>query len=218
MIEKNLWKKSGAKSTLCNVAMNVFSLSSHICIRTCSFCFLVTWCSFATSMYLSVSSNYPGMKSETSGVMWHVDPESKIQLVNCELSPYFSLERSPLLDIRAIDAYIFWSLLFLPLSHAQLPFSLNRTCIRRFSLSFGGLENFAIMWFSDPHLKHFWGGRSVCLLDETSTARPFSFYFLILLKHFSAEWLLPPQNVYFVWTSCAFSLFLLEPDLLSRFS
>ena len=83
-------------------------------------------------MYLSVSYNYPRMKSETSGIMSHVDPESKIQLVNCELSPYFSLERLSLPDIRAIDAYILWSSLFLPFSHARLPFSLKRNFFRRF--------------------------------------------------------------------------------------
>ena len=158
------------------------------------------------------------MKSETYGVIWHVAPESKIQLVNCELSPYFSLERLSLLDISAIYAYIFWSSLFLPLLHARLPFLLKLTCLRIFSLSFGGLGHFAIKWSSDPHLKHFWGGRSEFLLDETSTARAFSFSFLILLKHFSAELLLPPLNLHFFWTACAISLFLLEPELLSVFS
>ena len=44
-------------------------------------------CLSATSMNLSVSSNDPGMKYVTYGVIWHVAPESKIQLVNCELSP-----------------------------------------------------------------------------------------------------------------------------------
>ena len=81
-----------------------------------------TWSPMQCSMYLSVYCNEPGMKSETSGVMWHVAPEYKIQLVNCKLSPYFSLERSPLLYIRAIDAYILWSSLSSPLSHAQLTF------------------------------------------------------------------------------------------------
>ena len=85
------------------------------------------------------------MKSETSDVMWHADTEYKIQLVNCELSPQFSLERLSLLDIRAIDAYILWSLLFLPLSHALLTFSLKRTCFRRFLLFFDGFGNFAII-------------------------------------------------------------------------
>ena len=95
-------------------------------------------------MCLSVSSNEPGIKSETSGIMWHVAPESKIQLINCELSPKFLLGNSSLPDIRAIDAYIFWSSLFLLLSRAQLPFSLKRTCFRRFSLSFGGFGHFSI--------------------------------------------------------------------------
>ena len=65
------------------------------------------------------------MKSETYGVLWHVDPESKTQLVNCELSPKFPLGHSSLPDIRAIYAYIFWSLLFFLLLHAKLPFHLN---------------------------------------------------------------------------------------------
>ena len=52
------------------------------------------------------------IKSETSGVMWHVAPESKIQLVNCELSQKFPLGHSSLPDMRAIDACIFCSLLF----------------------------------------------------------------------------------------------------------
>ena len=96
-------------------------------------------------MYLSVSSNYSGMKSETSGVMWHVASESKIQLVNCELSPKFPLEYLSLLDIHAIDAYFLWSLLFSPFLYAPLTFSLKRTCFRHFSFSFGGLGHFAIM-------------------------------------------------------------------------
>ena len=73
-------------------------------------------------MCLSVSSNEPGMKYETYGVMWHVATESKIQLVNYELSPKFPLGHLSLPDIRAIDAYIFWYMLFLPLSYARLPF------------------------------------------------------------------------------------------------
>ena len=98
----------------------------------------------ATSIYLSVSSNEPGMKSETYGVMWHVAPESKIQLVNCELSQKLLLGHSSLPDIHAIDAYIFWSLLFSPLSHARLTFLLNCTCFRCLSLSFNGFGYFAM--------------------------------------------------------------------------
>ena len=180
MIENNLSHKYGVKRTLYNVAMHVFLISLHICIHTWPFCFAVTWCLSATSMYLSVSSNDPGMKSETSGVIWHIAPESKIQLVNCELSPYFSLLRSSLLDIRAIDVYILWSSSFSPLSHARLTFSLKRTCLRRFSLSFGDLGHSAIMWSSDPQLKHLWGGRFEFQLDETSSAQAFSFSFRMI--------------------------------------
>ena len=41
----------------------------YICMRTEPFCFAMTWCPSATSIYLSVSSNEPGIKSVTSGVM-----------------------------------------------------------------------------------------------------------------------------------------------------
>ena len=87
MIENNLSHKSGASKKLYKVAIKVSLLSSNICMRTDPFCFAVTWCPSATSMNLSVSSNYPGMKSVTSGVILQVAPESKIQLFNCELSP-----------------------------------------------------------------------------------------------------------------------------------
>ena len=166
MIKNNLSHNSGAKSTLCNVAMKGSPLLSHIFIRTWPFCFAVTWCPYSTSVYLSVSYNESGMKSETSGVMWHVAPESKIQLVNCELSPKFSLGNSSLPNNCAIDAYIFWSLLFSPLEHARLPFLFKRTYFWRFSIYFGGFGHFAIMWYSDTHLKHFRGVRYVCLLSR----------------------------------------------------
>ena len=122
--------------------MNVFLLSSHIFIHPWPFCLDVTWCPSATSMYLSVSSNVPGMKSETSGVIWHVAPKSKTQFVNCELSPYFTLLLYSSLDIPAIDAYILWSSLSSPLSHARSPFSLKRTCFRRFRYLFFWLGAF----------------------------------------------------------------------------
>ena len=117
--------KSRAKSTLCNVAMKVSPWSSHNFIRTWTFCFAVTWRPSANSMCLSVSYNEPWIKSETSGVMLHVAPEYKIQLVNCEFSPKFPQVHSSLPDIRSIDAYIFCLLLFLPLSYALLPFLLT---------------------------------------------------------------------------------------------
>ena len=49
-IENNLSHKYGAKSTLCNVVIKGSPLLSHILIRTCTFCFAVIWCPYATSM------------------------------------------------------------------------------------------------------------------------------------------------------------------------
>ena len=169
-------------------------------------------------MYLSVSSNEPIMKSESSGVVCHVAPEPKIQLVNCKLSQKISLLHSSLTYIRSINAYIFWSLRFLPLLLARLPFSLKSTCFCCFLLSLGGFGHFAIRWSSYPYLKHFWGVSYVCLLSAASTAWAFSFSFPILLKYFSAEWFLPPRNVHFVWKACALSLFPPKPELMPRFS
>ena len=63
-------------------------------------------------------------------------------MVNCKISPKFSLVHLSLPDIHAIDAYIFWSLLFSPLSHARLPFLLQRTCLRRFFVIFWWLGTF----------------------------------------------------------------------------
>ena len=82
LIENNLSHRSGAKSTLCNAPIKLSLLSSNIFIRACPFCFTVTWCLSATSMCIHVSSNKPGIQPQTSGVIWHVAPEYKIQLVN----------------------------------------------------------------------------------------------------------------------------------------
>ena len=217
MIKNNPSHISGAKITLCNVAIKGYPLLLHFFIGTCPFCFAVTWCPSAISMCLSVFSNEPGIKYETYGVMWHIATESKIQLVNCELSPNFPLGHSSLPDIRAIGSYIFWSLLFSPLLYTRLTFSLKRTFFRRFSFSFGGFGHFSIRLSSDPHLNHFQGVRSVHLLSESPAAQDFSFSCLILLKHFSAEWLTPPQKLRFFWTVFAISLFFPKPELLSRF-
>ena len=130
--------------------------------------------------------------------MWHVSPESKIQLVNCKLSPKFPLGNLSLPEICVIYADIFWSLLFLLLSHESLPFSLKRTCFRRLSLSFGGFEYFAIRWYSDPHLKHFLGVRSVRLLSELPATRAFYFSCLILMNFFM-------QSDFHLHKKCTFS-------------
>ena len=96
-------------------------------------------------------------------------------------------------------------------------FSFKHTYFHCLFFLFGGFGNFAIMWSSDPHLKHFQGVYSVCLLSGSPAAQALSFSYLIVLNHFSAEWLVPPQKVHFVWTACALSLFLPKSELLSIF-
>ena len=59
-------------------------------------------------MYLSISTSDTGTKSEFYGIMWHVAPESKIQLVSSELSPKSLLGIFTLEVICAIEVYIFW--------------------------------------------------------------------------------------------------------------
>ena len=87
--------------------MNGFPLLLRIFIWTYPVYFSVIKFPSATLMYLSVSTIDTGIKYEISGVMWQVAPESKIQLVSCELYPKYLLELSSLEYIRAIDAYIF---------------------------------------------------------------------------------------------------------------
>ena len=93
---------------------------------------------------------------------------------------------------------LFQSLVFLPLLHAILSFSLKCTCFLRFSFYFGDFRLFAIMLSSFPHLQHFQGIRFVRLLFKSSAAHDFSFSYLILLKHFNAEWLTPPHELHFI--------------------
>ena len=157
-------------------------------ICNCTFYFAVTWCTSATSIFLSISSNGHGIKYETCGVIWHVAPESKIQSANYELSLKYLLGLLLLSDKRAIDAYIFWSLFIYPLFHyfcvARLTFSLRHTCFHRFSFALGGFGHLEMRWSSDPHLKHLLDVRSVHLLSESPGVWDFNFYFLILLKLF----------------------------------
>ena len=87
IIYNNLSYRSGSKSLLFNVVVKLSLLSLHIFICTSTFCFAAMGHPSATSICLSVSSNKLGTEYETCGVVWHVSPESKIQLVNCTLSP-----------------------------------------------------------------------------------------------------------------------------------
>ena len=86
-MEKNQFHKSGANITLYNVSTKGFPLLSHIFIWTYPVCFDVTKFPSTNSINLSISTNDSGIKYEISGVMLQVAPESKIQLVSCELSP-----------------------------------------------------------------------------------------------------------------------------------
>ena len=116
-------------------------------------------------LYSSISTNDLIIKSDISGVIWQVAPESKIQLVSCDMSPHYILGISALKDIRAIDAYIFidwlWSVLFFEVlsifvnMYAQvLGFYLFHWNLL-FEMSC--FEQLAIKWSSDPHLKHILG-------------------------------------------------------------
>ena len=61
----------------------------------------------ATSLYLYVYTNAPGIKSKIPGFIWQVAPESKSRLVSSELSPKYLLGLSALEDICSIETYIF---------------------------------------------------------------------------------------------------------------
>ena len=161
-MENNWLHKSGTNITWYNVSIQGFTLLSQIYIWTCPVCFAVKKCPLASLIYLSVSTNDPGIKSKIIGVMWQVAPESKIQLFSCELSPKFILGLSALLDIRAIDVYIFCD----SISYALFPYVLyifvdlyaqvlgffmfQWTLLSKLSSS----GNCVLKWSPDPHLKH----------------------------------------------------------------
>ena len=137
-IENKIWHIYGATSTLFNVMIKHLGYCYTLLFELILF-FPVTWCPFESSIYLPLSYNEHRIISETRGVIWHDDLESKIQLVNWKLSPEYLLENSSLPDIRAIDAYMFLLLSSSPFSDyfcdARLPLSLKRTCFFRLSLS-----------------------------------------------------------------------------------
>ena len=81
IMENTRSHKSGANSTLYNLAITGLPLSSRIFIWTSHVCFAVTKCISLTSVYFSVSTNKPSIKSEITGVLWQVTPQSKIQLM-----------------------------------------------------------------------------------------------------------------------------------------
>ena len=141
------------------------------------------------------------------------NPKSNWSIANC----HQNFTRIFVIARHTCHICIYRSLFFSPLLYKRLPFLLKRNWFCRFLLSFGGFGNFAIRWYSDPHLKYFQGVIFFCIFSKSSTARASSFSFLILLIFFSTEWFVPPQKVKFVWTECALSLFLPKPELLSIF-
>ena len=180
--------------------MKGFPLSSCIFISTSRVCFAVTKTPYENSTYLSVSTNKPGVKSEISGVMWQVAPESKIKLVSCKLSPKSHPWISALKYIRAIYAYIFcdllWSVLFTNVLSIFVDLYLQVLGFSMFHWTFlsevFGFGKFAMKWSSDPHLKQVSGFRPLrslrLLLELRELKSPFlyPFYFIYLLKRFTA--------------------------------
>ena len=162
--------KSVAKSMLYNVTMQSFPLSSWIIIWTFPVHFSMTKWPSATSIYLSVFTNGPGIKSEISGVMWQVAPKYKPQLVRCELSPKSLLGIYALEKTCSIDLYIFsdflWSILFskslsifVNLYARDLVFSMFQWTFLSEVYGFG---KFVMKWSSNPHLKHVFGFWPLC--------------------------------------------------------
>ena len=167
MMEKNRSKKSSANSTLYSAAMKGLTLLPCIGIWTSPVYFAVTKCPSATFIYLSVYTNETGIKSEISGVMWQVTPESKIQLISCKLYPNFLLGLSALVDINTTYTYIFCdSLSYVLFSDVLFIFVYLQTQVSVFSVfqwtflsTVSGFGQFAMKWSSDPHLKHVFGFR-----------------------------------------------------------
>ena len=157
---------------------------------------------------------------EIDGAVWQVAPESKIQLVGCELSPKTFLILSTLEDICAKYMYIFCeSICSVFLSKTSSIFRFVRTsfqlvCVPKNCLFWiSGFGKSAFQWFSDPHLKHLFGflmlytGRLSLVLhefiDELNFLLPFPL--LCCFKNFSVgcdtlQWL------YFEWANLPLSI------------
>ena len=128
---------------------------------------------YATSMYLSFSTNELGTKYENSGVMWQVAPEYKIKFVSLKLSPKYLLGISTLEDIRARDANVFGELfcsvilsnslyIFVYLYAQVFGFSVFQWT--RFS-EFSSFGSYANQLTSNPHLKHVFGFQLLLLVS-----------------------------------------------------
>ena len=172
-------------------------------------------------MSLSVSSNEPGIKPETWGVIWYVSPESKIQLVNFQTITKISTitffnNRHMCHRCIYILIVIIITVLGLFLICTITPF-IKREITLLFVIIFRWFWEFINKMIYRSTSKTFarWAF-SVCL-PKSPAARYFPSYFLIFSKYFSVGWLVPPQKVHFVWTRFALYLFLPDRELLSIF-
>ena len=152
-----------------------FILSSRIFILTSPVCFTVTKFLSATSIYLSISSNDTSTKSEISGFVWQVAPDSKIQLVSCKLSPEYLLGIYALEDICDIDVYFLFDYFYFSLFSDVLFIFVDLYAwvlwISAFQFNLfskvSGFRPFEMKLSSNPHMTHilvFRPIRSVCLL------------------------------------------------------
>ena len=169
--------KSGANIKFYTRATEGFPVLSQTFIWTSPVCFALKKWPSTTSMYLSVSSNEPGIQSKISSVMLQVALYSKIQLISCDLYLKSLLGFFGLMCIRAIDVYIFcyllWYLLF---TDALYIYFYQYTQILGFSVfqwtflsKVYGFGKFVIKWSFVPYLKHVFGVwllRSVIFLLE----------------------------------------------------
>ena len=157
-MKNNQSHKFDANRTLYNIAMKGFTLWSRTFIWTSTVCFTVTKWTYATLVYLCVSTKNLGIKSEISGVIWQVSPESKIQLVSYKMSPYFLLGLSALVDMRHRRVYllwisfiynVFWSLIyFLQYVHTSFRIFCVLLNLLIWSVQLRRIYNRIILWFT----------------------------------------------------------------------
>ena len=160
---------------------------------------------------------------QISGFMWQVAPDSKIQLVSCEMSPKDLLYISAKEWIRAVYVYIIcyliWSVLcfsvlsiFVDIYAPVLGFYVFQW---DFLFKIPCCEIFLTKLSSYPHLKRAFGLlalRSIRLLLELRKLKdilflPFSF---LCWPKKNSVWCKPPQWLYLYWKKITISLFLTE--------
>ena len=157
--------------------------------------------------------------------MWHVAPESKIQLVSWKLYAKSLLGIYSLEDIHAIDAYIFcdsfcsvlfsgvWSI-FVNLYAQVLGCYVSQWTFFSESFGFGKYE---IQWFSYPNLKHVFGFQPLFSVRSLLEFRGLKYglnllwtlSFICFLKNFSVG-CDPPQWLHLDLSNFAISIALTE--------